>query len=853
MARNNVIEAVFKADASQFASTLRSMSQAMKALDADLKTLGQGSQISSNFAAGIQSRLDEISAATDKVGGKLADLSKLQFMIDVNVDRIERATSRLDLLDAEIDKLRQRRIELGIDFLGGKATQDQLDVLDQQIEALDQERIEVEADLVGAQQFLDRLDRLYKDVGKVDQQDIDVDVNTTGINQATSMLGGLANALRSAAAQAQSFGLVFNIPAENMLDAAKSAASFTFELAKQASALEQANIRTRIMIDNPFWSGQIFDGMLEYSTRTTSSFEEITNSIARLASSGQVAEGDLLNLFATLDNAAAATGSDVEGISTVISQMYNKGKIYYEELLQLSERNIPAVALLRQELGLTADQMNEMARKGQLGVEEINALVRAMEERYAGTLPQIMDTLNGKLQQIKANAKLLRAELGEMVLPQFEEGAQSVLELVQAMTKLAAAINDVDELGQTDRASFAEGYSGAYNDWANSIYGVITGTMTLGDALDRTKSKANSFSGAVGEGVGGLIGIFKGLAPDLLGGREGFEGMSDSIAKTGQTADREAARFQNAADAVGSIRDAAKEVAPFTEDTAKGLRALGVEAESMDDAFDKVSENLADMYDNFSLLSESAVDLESATSGVAQIFDELSRSGSDMANAISEAIDTSGEFARNLDVTTEGGRALREMVVESVQALNEQSVAQINAGMSAEEATAQYEANKQALIRQLGQLGLNEQAVADFIAQIEKTPTEKQTQFKAILDEQMLRNIIQKYDAAVIDRAAPFLSQLDSVSYGAVDRALAILTQNRKVTIDVAYRVASADESVRAGVQGQGQPRTNSIQPNSAVNLVRVNIAGREVSAVVEDVYSQARRNQALDDLMARL
>lgn len=115
-----------------------------------------------------------------------------------------------------------------------------------------------------------------------------------------------------------------------------------------------------------------------------------------------------------------------------------------------------------------------------------------------------------------------------------------------------------------------------------------------------------------------------------------------------------------------------------------------------------------------------------------------------------------GEHADQLDITTARGQANREAVLASVSANQQLYQAQVAAGMSAEDAAVQYDANTVALEKQLKQAGLTQEQIDGLIGKYSDVPDIVNTQIAIEGLTQAISNLEEtlRLIAGIKDRSA---------------------------------------------------------------------------------------------------
>lgn len=141
----------------------------------------------------------------------------------------------------------------------------------------------------------------------------------------------------------------------------------------------------------------------------------------------------------------------LQGIASALGQAYAKQKLQTEEILQLVERGVPVWGMLEKITGKNAAQLSKLATEGRLGRDVIKALVAEIGKSAEGAAADGMNTLTGKV----SNLKDVWADFQDRVA---ESGALDFAK--KKLGELAAKIDEMDKDGRLDK--LAESLSEAF-------------------------------------------------------------------------------------------------------------------------------------------------------------------------------------------------------------------------------------------------------------------------------------------------------------------------------------------------------------------------------------------------------
>jgi tape measure domain-containing protein len=109
-------------------------------------------------------------------------------------------------------------------------------------------------------------------------------------------------------------------------------------------------------------------------------------------------------MMETLTNAANKWGDGqaaLEDLTERLTKAYVKNKLSGDDLIALNQAGIPIYQLLGDEIGKNAQQLQQMADKGDLTGETIERLIEKMGEFASGGNAEALDTVSGKIDQMR--------------------------------------------------------------------------------------------------------------------------------------------------------------------------------------------------------------------------------------------------------------------------------------------------------------------------------------------------------------------------------------------------------------------------------------------------------------------
>jgi hypothetical protein len=264
-----------------------------------------------------------------------------------------------------------------------------------------------------------------------------------------------------------------------------------------------------------------------------------------------------------------------------------------------------------------------------------------------------------------------------------------------------------------------------------------------------------------------------------------FKERLDAASTATSVATRETENLTGATgDAGGAIEETASELVAAEPGFDTFMTALSSSAE--------LASGLSSVLDE---LFGPKMDLEAATAGWEAALDKLS-----------ESIKANGT---SLDITTDKGRANREMLVGNTEASLKLMEAEIAGGMSAEEAAGRHKMRTENLINEAVQSGFTEEQVRNLIGTYGDVPTDviTQAQFNAIqakIDAKDLTGAALIYDAMTPEARAVFEKTAAAADVRAIKGELDRL-DGKVVKTTIQLRTERSEEKI-LGRRARGGP-----------------------------------------------
>lgn len=227
------------------------------------------------------------------------------------------------------------------------------------------------------------------------------------------------------------------------------------------------------------------------------------------------------DVFLGVSQAAATMGlsaAESNGVFLALAQIAGKGKVSMEELRgQLGERLPPAMKIAADSMGVTVERLNKLVEAGLDSTEFLAAFGPALQKAFATDAAKNAETLQGRINLLKNEFKLLLKELGESGVG---KGVASVFnDLGGAVTKIRDTLKTLDpktvdavhaafqQLYGTTREVFSTLFSaiGDVNTVLESLTSLVTGTVNAFTGFSGAEEQVGFFTRVL-QGVSVILG-----------------------------------------------------------------------------------------------------------------------------------------------------------------------------------------------------------------------------------------------------------------------------------------------------------------------------------------------------------
>lgn len=193
-------------------------------------------------------------------------------------------------------------------------------------------------------------------------------------------------------------------------------------IAEMSSQLEQAHVSFSILMKDSAKADQFLQVIENFAARTPFTVQQSVDNARKLMAYGFKSE-NIMPIMGTIADASAAAGTPeaFDNISRALGEINAKGSLTARQLLSITSAGIPAYEILQQKLGLTAKQLQNIGNAHVPASIAINAILSGMKERYGGAADAMSETVDGMINTVKDNAKLIGTGLFAPLYANFKE------------------------------------------------------------------------------------------------------------------------------------------------------------------------------------------------------------------------------------------------------------------------------------------------------------------------------------------------------------------------------------------------------------------------------------------------
>ena len=319
--------------------------------------------------------------------------------------------------------------------------------------------------------------------------------------QTEQAMNGIGTAARSAGGGIGIMGIALGqIVASAAISAIKNGLQALGETMIGYNArMEQARIGFTSLLGSADAAAVFISQMQDFAAKTPFEFPQVQDAAKRFLAFGFAAKEVIPTLTAVGDAVSAMGGSSemMDRVVMAMGQIKSKGRVQAEELLQLAEAGIPAYQILADKLNLTGQEVANIGEKGISAEVALKALTEGMGERFGGMMEAQSKSFTGIVSNLKDNAQMLAAGLGESLFEKTKAGLQSVMDLTNKMVESfrAGGFQQVfKDLVPADLQPKIQAIANAFLNFGETVYNVGAKIMaSIQEAFGKSGDSASKW------------------------------------------------------------------------------------------------------------------------------------------------------------------------------------------------------------------------------------------------------------------------------------------------------------------------------------------------------------------------
>jgi tape measure domain-containing protein len=272
---------------------------------------------------------------------------------------------------------------------------------------------------------------------------------------------------------------------------------------------ETVNKQLEFAVGSAARAGEEFEFVRRTATALGLDLISAAEGYAKLAAAtkGTTLEGKATrDVFLGVSQAAATMGlsaAESNGVFLALAQIAGKGKVSMEELRgQLGERLPPAMKIAADSMGVTVERLNKLVEAGLDSTEFLEAFGPALQKAFSADAAKNATTLQGRLNLLKNEFRLLLKELGEAGV-----GAG----VANVFNELSGSVSRIREILKTLDPKTVDAVHAAFQQ----LYGT-------------SKEVFNTLLSAIGD-VSTVLDTFTELVTGAVGAFTGFSGAEEQV------------------------------------------------------------------------------------------------------------------------------------------------------------------------------------------------------------------------------------------------------------------------------------------------------------------------------------
>jgi tape measure domain-containing protein len=252
---------------------------------------------------------------------------------------------------------------------------------------------------------------------------------------------------------------------------------------KAAADQEQLQIAFTTMLGSAERAKNLMAEINQFSALTPFQSDEVQESAKMLLAFGTEAE-DVIDVLRRLGDLSAGVGAPLKELTYLYGTSRTQGRLFAADINQFTSRGIPIIQALADTMGVAQSEIRGMVEEGKVGFPELEKAIAKLTDQggqFSGLMEAQSQSINGLFSTLKDNIELSAAEIGRVLIEQFDLKSKlsGLLEFTDTLK------NSILDLAKTNPEMFRLGaiIAGAAAAAGPALVGLGMAAKFVGSAL----------------------------------------------------------------------------------------------------------------------------------------------------------------------------------------------------------------------------------------------------------------------------------------------------------------------------------------------------------------------------------
>jgi tape measure domain-containing protein len=191
---------------------------------------------------------------------------------------------------------------------------------------------------------------------------------------------------------------------------------------KAAADQEQLQIAFTTMLGSAERAKNLMAEINQFSALTPFQSDEVQESAKMLLAFGTEAE-DVIDVLRRLGDLSAGVGAPLKELTYLYGTSRTQGRLFAADINQFTSRGIPIIQALADTMGVAQSEIRGMVEEGKVGFPELEKAIAKLTDqggKFSGLMEAQSQSINGLFSTLKDNIELSAAEIGRVLIEQFD-------------------------------------------------------------------------------------------------------------------------------------------------------------------------------------------------------------------------------------------------------------------------------------------------------------------------------------------------------------------------------------------------------------------------------------------------